>query len=115
MKKFNTVGRPKKRLSEIKPYRANVKMSTETFFTLKAKAKESGVTISEFIRLAVTNSVIKQRLSPVTLDLIRKLCGMANNLNQLARSANTFGYNDDNIKFMFLADEIDNLLNMIRL
>lgn len=114
MKTYTKGGRPAKKISEKKGYRANVKMSTEEFYTLKAKAKETGVTLSEYIRLAVSGSVIRQRLSPETLDLIRKLCGMANNLNQIACKANAAGYNDVRLEYLFLANKVDNLLNVIR-
>jgi len=114
MEKDNRGGRPTKRISERKSYRANVKFSTEEFFNLRVKVKNSGVTLSEFIRLAVSNSVIKQRLSLEILDHIRKLCGMANNLNQIARKANAAGYNDAREEYLFLADKIDNLLNLMR-
>ena len=107
-------GRPTKKLSEVKGYRANCKMSTEDYYTLRAKAKEAGVSISEYIRLAISDSVIKQRVSPELLDIIRKLSGMANNLNQVARTANTYGYTDARKDYLLLAEKIDDLLNLIQ-
>lgn len=114
MKTYTKGGRPVKKKSEKKCYRANVKMSTEQFYSLKAKAKETGVTISEYIRLAVSGSVIKQRLTPEVNDYIRKLSGMANNLNQIAKRANQVGYEDIRNEYLYLADNIDILINSIK-
>ena len=113
MNSFNPNGRPPKKLSERKAYRANVKMSTEEYYTLKSKAKESGVTISEYIRLSISNTVINQRLTPEHCDLIRKVAGLANNFNQVTRALNTVGYIDARQEYLFLADKIDTLLNQI--
>jgi len=37
---------------------------------------------------------VKERLSKEHSEHVRKLCGMANNLNQLARKANAVGFYD---------------------
>ena len=114
MKTNTKGGRPTKKISEKKGYRANVKMSTEQFYTLKAKAKETGVTLSEYIRLAVSGSVIKQRLTPEVNDHIRKLCGLANNFNQMTKLAHQSGYVDFRNEYLYLAENIDNLINLIK-
>jgi len=114
MKNQNKSGRPIKEIAIKKGYRVNVKMATEEYYTLKAKAKEAGVTISECMRRCIKNSVIIQRHSPEILDHIRKLSGMANNLNQIARKANAQGYLNARGEYFFLADKIDSLLNLIQ-
>ena len=87
----NRGGRPVKGITEKLKYRITVKMATEDYYLLKSKAKSAGVSASEFIRGCVTNGGVKERLSKEHGNLIRKLCGMANNLNQLARKANAEG------------------------
>lgn len=114
METRNKVGRPNKRLGEKKSYRVSVKMSTLDYYTLKAKSRQAGLNKSELIRRCIKDSTIKQRLSPEILDLVRKLCGMANNLNQIARKANAAGYTDTRVEYLFLAAKIDNLLDRIR-
>ena len=114
MKNRNKTGRPAKRLGEKHSYRVSVKMATAEYYTLIAKAREAGTTISEHIRRSIASSVVRQRLSPEMLDHIRKLCGMANNLNQIARKANAQGYSDTRFEYLHLASRIDNLLNRIR-
>lgn len=59
-------------------------MATEEYCRLKAKAMEAGLTKSACFRRCVISSIIYQRLTPEILDFIRKLCGMVNNMNQIA-------------------------------
>ena len=115
MKVYNNKGgRPPKSMGCKKTYRVNLKMNTEEYYTLKAQASEAGVTLSEYIRLAVSNSSIKQRFTLDQLDYIRKICGMANNLNQIAHKANIAGYEDVRIEYLFFAEKIDKLLKFMQ-
>ena len=111
----NKGGRPVKGAAEKLKYRITVKMATEDYYLLKSKAKSAGISASEFIRGCITKGGVKERLSKEHGDLIRKLCGMANNLNQLARKANAEGYTSVFIPCRTLVIEIDNLVNRIRL
>ena len=114
MKEIKQGGRPTKIGSEKKSYRVNIKMSTEEYYLLKARVSEAGISLSQYAREAISNSVIKQRISPEIVDHIRKLCGMANNLNQIARRANAAGFNSVKLEYLVLAERIDKLLNTIR-
>lgn len=111
----NKGGRPVKGVTEKLRYRITVKMATEDYYLLKSKAKSAGVSASEFVRSCITEGGVKERLSKEHGDLIRKLCGMANNLNQLARKANAEGYASVFVPCRTLMIEIDNLVNRIRL
>ncbi len=84
-------GRPTKKLSEKRKYRITVKMATEEYYSLKSKAKRAGVSASEIVRMAMKECQVKERLTTEQADYIRKLCGMANNLNQLTRKAHREG------------------------
>ena len=108
-------GRPVKGAAEKLKYRITVKMATEDYYLLKSKAKSAGVSASEFIRSCIKNGGVKERLTKEHGDLIRKLCGMANNLNQLARKANADGYSSVFMPCRTLMIEMDNLVNRIRL
>ncbi len=110
----NKGGRPEKIPGLKKSYRVNVKMATVEYYTLKAKAHDAGISISECMRRCIKSSVIQQRLSPEMHDFIRKLCGMGNNLNQISRKANGQGYRNARTEYLHLADKIDNLLDRIR-
>lgn len=109
----NKGGRPVKGAAEKLKYRITVKMATEDYYLLKSKAKSAGVSASEFIRGCIKNGGVKERLTKEHCDYIRKLCGMANNLNQLARKANAEGYASVFIPCRTLMIEIDNLVNKI--
>lgn len=108
-------GRPRKELGVKKDYRINTKMETKEYYLLLAKVKKAGTTISEFVRSTINNGYIKERLSVEQADHIRKLCGMANNLNQLAYQANVQGYSSIANRCILLADEIDTTIKMLKI
>ena len=107
------IGRPKLSDSEKLKYRIAVKFCTKDFYALKSRAKQAGMTCAEFARLAINGCEIRQRLTPEQMDCIRKLAGMGNNLNQIARKANAAGYTNVRAEYLYLADKIDNELNKI--
>ncbi len=114
MKTKNKGGRPVKSLIEKRNYRINLKMNTKEYYTLKSRASEAGVSPCDFIRAVILKAEIRQRLSSEWVDHIRKISGMANNLNQIAHRANAAGYRDARAEYLFLADKIDNLLKLIQ-
>ncbi len=113
MVRFNKGGRPRKLAGEKQNYRVTVKMSTAEYYSLIGKSKEAGITQSEFIRRSIMNTTVVQRLTPELNAEIRKLSGMANNLNQIARKANALGYDHIRGEYLFLARKIDRILNKI--
>ena len=106
-------GRPTKGLGEKRTYMVSVKMDSREYFSLKTKAKSAGISRSDFIRQCITGSKIWPRLTPELNDYIRKLSGMGNNLNQIARRANAEGYTSTRHEYLYLADKIDNVIEMI--
>lgn len=114
-KKRSKGGRPVKGAADKLKYRITVKMATEDYYLLKSKAKSAGISPSEFVRGCIRNGEVKERLTKEHCECIRKLCGMANNLNQLARKANAEGYTSVFVPCRTLIIEIDNLVNRIRL
>jgi hypothetical protein len=113
MMKNKKGGRPKLSPSEKLKYRIAVNLCTKDFYALKAKATQVGTTYTELARLAITGCQIRQRLTPEQMDCIRKISGMGNNLNQIAKRANTEGYSNARTEYFYLADKIDNLLNQM--
>jgi hypothetical protein len=106
-------GRPAKRLGEKRSYMVSVKLDTAEYYSLKAKANSAKISRSECIRQCIAGSIIRPRLTPELNDYIRKLAGMGNNLNQIARKANTEGYTHARSEYLYLADKIDNVIEMI--
>lgn len=110
-KNRNNKGRPELPPTEKKNYKVTVKFATVEYYSLKAKAKEAGMNLSLFIRSALQGSEVRQRFTCEHLGNILQLTGMANNLNQIARKANTAGYANARSEYLNLAMKIDNLLN----
>jgi len=113
IKNRNTNGRPVKKPSEKKAYKITVKMATEEYYSLKAKARLAGVNRSEFIRQCICSSVVKQRLTPELVRYIRQLSGMANNVNQIARTANAAGYLEVHNNCIFMSERLDKVIQRI--
>ena len=107
-------GRPTKGVAEKKKYRITVKLNTQDYYTLKGKAKSAGVTTSEFVRKVLDKGNVIERLTVEQADFIRKLCGMANNLNQLAHRANADGFYVVAPFHKIIIGKIDEILNLIR-
>lgn len=106
-------GRPKKNFGQKKTYRINVKLITEEYYSLVAKVKNAKTTLSGFVRDCLKSGYVKERISTEQVAYIRQLCGMANNLNQIARKANAQGYTSVRAEYLSLAERIDNLLNKL--
>jgi hypothetical protein len=64
------------------------------------------MTKTELARRAIIGCQIRQRLTAEQMDCIRKLSGMGNNLNQIARRANAEGYTNVRSEYLYLADGI---------
>ena len=107
-------GRPTKGVAEKKKYCITVKLNTQDYYTLKGKAKSTGVTMSEFVRKVLDKGHVIERLTVEQADFIRKLCGMANNLNQLAHRANAEGFHSIAPFHKIIISKIDEILNLIR-
>ncbi|MDR0745725.1 MAG: MobC family plasmid mobilization relaxosome protein [Mediterranea sp.] len=113
IKNRNKNGRPTKEPAEKKGYKVTLKMATEKYFSLKAKAKLAGITRSEYIRRCIQSSVVKQRLSSELMGYIRQLCGMANNVNQIGHKANAAGYMEAHGDYLAMNERLDNIIKRI--
>lgn len=72
------------------------------YMALKKRAKDAGVSLSKFVRSVLLTGKVVQRISKSDTDILRKLSGEANNLNQLARTANREGFKN-------VASDVNNL------
>lgn len=91
-----------------------VKMNTDEYFSVKEKAKIAGVTLTEFIRQSVLFGGVIETVTPEQMDLIRDLAGMGNNLNQLAKQANTYGYTLDADYFHAQGEKIASIIDKVK-
>ena len=100
--------------AEKKKYPITVKLTTEDYYTLKGKAKSAGISMSEFVRKVLDKGNVIERLTIEQADFIRKLCGMANNLNQLTHRANAEGFHTIAPFHKIIISKIDEILSLIR-
>lgn len=112
-KERNKGGRPKKAALEKMNYRVAVKLAAADYFRLVTTAHKAGVSPSEYMRECFRNGHVKERLSEEHTDFVRRLCGMANNLNQLARKANAGGYSEVGWDCKVAVARIHELINRI--
>lgn len=70
----------------------SARISGIEYMALKKRAKDAGVSLSKFVRSILLTGKVVQRISKSDADILRKLSGEANNLNQLARTANREGF-----------------------
>ena len=113
MKEKSKGGRPPKSASEKLKERLTVKMAAADYYALRGKARAAGLTWAEYARTALSRSVVRQRLTAEQMTLLRQLAGMANNLNQLARKANSAGYVQAAAECTALIEKIDTLIDQI--
>ena len=72
----------------------NLKLTESDFDTIRQKAENLGMTATQYARQMTLKGRIKPRYTKEELDLRRKLAGMANNMNQVARKANADGFKE---------------------
>ena len=111
--KINKGGRPNKDITQKKSYRITIKMDTQQYYCFKGIALQSKVTMTECARILISNGYVKERISKEHLDLVRQLIGMANNLNQIAKQANTFGYSSVESEYSNLVSSVVAIINQI--
>lgn len=103
-------GRPAKENKKLSTS-INLKLTEDDYKTVKEKAEKLGMKATQYVREMTLKGGIKSRFTIEELDLIRKLTGMANNLNQIARKANTDGFKQAGLDAYYLFCEIKKLLD----
>lgn len=91
----------------------STRLSDNLFRRLGAYSRASGESKSGILRSLIDKGYVKERISPEMMSAIRKLIGMATNLNQAARQANAAGYRSAGVELSALAKEIRSILNSI--
>jgi predicted transcriptional regulator len=106
--KTNKGGRPKHKnpLEKIAPSR----FSISEYETIKAKAMLLKISVSTYIRSMTLQGSIRNLYSEEEQKAKRQLIGMANNLNQLLKSVNTYGLENLELQVKMQLTEIDKIL-----
>ena len=89
----------------------NLKLTEENYAVVKEKAEKLGLKATQYAREMTLKGGIKSRFTIEELDLIRKLSGMANNLNQIAKKANQAGFSNVGIEVIGIMAKIKQLLD----
>ena len=97
----NKGGRPKAKIRRDQTLR--IRINATELFLIKTKAREAGMRASTWIRQAAKAAKIAPRWTPEQMELLRVLVGMANNLNQLTKQANSG-------KLLFIVRKCESLL-----
>lgn len=78
---------------------------------VRGKAGKLGMKTTQYAREMVLKGKVKSRFTIEELDLIRKLSGIANNLNQIAKRTNQAGYIREAIEIMGIMSRIKRILD----
>ena len=103
-------GRPAKEKEKLN-FSINLKLTEVDFNSVKDKAEKLGMKATRYAREMVLKGRVKSRFTLEELDLMRKLSGIANNLNQIAKKANQAGYIAESINIMGMMIRIKRILD----
>lgn len=70
----------------------NLKLTSADYESVQKKSSKVGLSATQYAREMTLSGGVKSRFTVEELDLMRKLSGEANNLNQLAKRANQAGF-----------------------
>ena len=103
-------GRPEKEKTKLS-CSINLKLTEKDFNSVKEKAERLGMKATQYAREMVLKGSVRLRFSLEELDLMRKLSGMANNLNQIAKQANKSGLANTAMEVISITTKIKKLLD----
>ncbi|MFV0521183.1 MAG: MobC family plasmid mobilization relaxosome protein [Mangrovibacterium sp.] len=103
-------GRPKKEKEKLS-CSINLKLTQKDFSSVKEKAEKLSMKTTQYAREMVLKGSAKLRYTIEDMDLMCKLAGMANNLNQIARQANKSGFANTAMEVISITAKIKKLLD----
>lgn len=87
----NQGGRPHKTDSQLRKKVVSTRMTEPEYLKLLKEAEQCCLSLSDFIYQILTIRKVVPRISQEEMDIIRKLAGQSNNLNQLTKKAHAAG------------------------
>ena len=78
---------------------------------VEKRRKDAGVSLSRFVHSVLLTGKVVQRISKADADVLRKLAGEANNINQLAHRANAGGFALVAVELVKLKNRIIGIIN----
>ena len=82
-------GRPPKEEVDKLNRSINLKLTKDDYTTIQKRAEKFSLSPTQYARIMTLKGVIKSRFTIEELDLMRKIAGISNNLNQIARGLNS--------------------------
>ena len=110
--KRKRAGRPAKAIK--KEVRACVRFTRPEYFIIKEKAARAGTTASAYLRQVAIYATVSTRLTEEERQFVRQLIGMANNLNQLAKSCHQEGALRAMLYFENYRGHLDEILKKLK-
>lgn len=107
-------GRPPLADSQKKKIAVKINFDKGQYNLVGFKAKKAGLSIAEYCREASLENKISPILTPEQLDTLRKLSGMANNVNQIAYQANIGHLPDINAQAQNILNEMLSLIHQLK-
>ena len=80
---------------------------------VEKRRKDAGVSLSRFVHSVLLTGKVVQRISKADADILRKLAGEANNINQLAHKANVGGFAGVAAELMMLKKKIVQIIKQL--
>lgn len=80
---------------------------------VEKRRKDAGVSLSRFVHSVLLTGKVVQRISKADADVLRKLAGEANNINQLAHKANAGGFAGVATELMLLKKKIVQIIKQL--
>lgn len=80
---------------------------------VEKRRKDAGVSLSRFVRSVLLTGKVVQRISKADADVLRKLAGEANNINQLAHKANAGGFAGVATELMLLKKKLVQIIKQL--
>lgn len=107
------MGRPKKKLNNLKIVQVNVRMSAEEYLKVSSNAETLGISVADYVRkLGSGKSVPTKKVNPMDRELFVHLSRIGNNINQLTKIYNSGIRDPFNIKEQL--SEINGLLTFLK-
>ena len=75
--------------------RKQVRLTLEEASIFTEKARKANMSESQFLRTLITTSVVKEKPDDRFYEVMKEMRKIGNNLNQIARRTNTYGYVDN--------------------
>lgn len=87
----NQGGRPRKKESRLRKKVVSTRVTEPEYLKILEEAKSCCLSLSDFIYQVLIHRKVIPRISQEEADILRKLAGQSNNLNQLTKIAHAAG------------------------